>query len=160
MDTQHGLKKTVLWILLLGCLLVETKFILFKRSPHYYKIYFAHEYSRNTIKEGWKHANLKPFATISLFYNSRRMREEYKYDNIGGNIIGFIPLGILLPIIFLSLRKIWKTVFIVFCISLFFETTQLLTGLGVFDVDDLILNTAGGLIGYLIYLIIKRVAAT
>ena len=87
------------------------------------------------------------------------MREEYKYDNIGGNIIGFIPFGILLPVLFLSLRKIWKTVFTVFCISLLFETTQLLTGLGVFDVDDLILNTAGGLLGYIIYLTIRKIAA-
>ena len=41
-------------------------------------------------------------------------------------------------------------------LSLAFETTQLLTGLGVFDVDDIILNTSGGALGYIIYAIIKK----
>ena len=157
MTDYHKVQRVVLWILLVCCLLVLTKYILFKRSPRYYKNYFAHEYSRKVIEEGWKHANLKPFSTISLFYRSKRLREEYKYDNIGGNIIGFVPLGILLPALFLSIRGIWRIALVCFCISLLFETTQLLTGLGSFDVDDIILNTLGGIIGYLVFLGLKRI---
>ena len=44
----------------------------------------------------------------------------------------------------------------VFCISLLFELFQLYTGIGVFDVDDLLLNTCGGMIGYLLYKIARR----
>lgn len=157
MSGYHKVQRSILWVLLVCCLLVLTKYILFKRSPHYYKNYFAHEYSRKVIRDGWKHANLKPFSTISLFYRSKRLREEYKYDNIGGNIIGFMPLGILLPALFLSFRSIWRIALAAFCISLLFETTQLLTGLGSFDVDDIILNTAGGIAGYVVYLILKKI---
>jgi glycopeptide antibiotics resistance protein len=138
-------------------MLILTKYILFKRSPHYYKNYFSHEYSRKVIRDGWKHANLKPFSTIFLFYRSKRLREEYKYNNIGGNIIGFVPLGILLPALFLSLRSFWKIGLISFCISLLFETTQLFTGLGSFDVDDIILNTTGGIAGYLLFLLLVKI---
>lgn len=157
MSGYQTVQRFILWVLLVCCLLVLTKYILFKRSPHYYKNYFAHEYSRKVIKEGWKHANLKPFSTISLFYRSKRLREEYKYDNIGGNIIGFVPLGILLPALFLSFRSIWKIALASFFISLLFETTQLLTGLGSFDVDDIILNTTGGLLGYVVYLGLRKI---
>ena len=46
--------------------------------------------------------------------------------------------------------------FFVFCISLLFESFQLVTGVGIFDVDDLLLNTTGGIIGYILYAIAKR----
>jgi len=157
MSGYHQIQRIILWFLLVCCLLVLTKYILFKRSPEYYKNYFAHQDSHKVISDGWKHANLKPFSTIYLFYKSKRLREEYKYDNIGGNIIGFMPLGILLPALFFSLRNIWRVALASFCISLIFETTQLLTGLGSFDVDDIILNTAGGVLGYIVYLALKKI---
>jgi glycopeptide antibiotics resistance protein len=157
MKGQEKIQRFLLWMLLLFCLLVLTKYILFKKSPHYYKNYFAHQYSKQKIKDGWKQANLKPFSTISLFYKSRRLREEYKYNNLGGNIIGFIPLGILLPMLFVWLRNFWKIILAGIFISLAFETTQLLTGLGVFDIDDIILNTTGAIIGYIVYLILKKI---
>ena len=156
MRSYNKIQRFLLWFLLVCCLLLLTKYILFKRSPHYYKNYFAHEYSRKVIRDGWKHANLKPFSTIYLFYRSKRLREEYKYINIGGNIIGFVPLGILLPALFLSLRNLWKIALISFCISLLFETTQLLTGLGSFDVDDMILNTTGGILGYILFFLLRK----
>jgi len=89
-------------------------------------------------------------------FSSPRVSSEYSYKNIGGNIIGFIPLGILLPMVFPFLRRWWRLTLCVFCLSLSFETFQLLTGVGVFDVDDLILNTTGGLIGYIFYVVGKR----
>ena len=157
MSGYHQIQRIVLWVLLVCCLLVLTKYILFKRSPEYYKNYFAHEYNRKVIRDGWKHANLKPFSTIYLFYRSKRLREEYKYDNIGGNIVGFVPLGILLPALFFVFRSFWRIALTSFCISLLFETTQLLTGLGSFDVDDIILNTTGGILGYIVYLGLKKI---
>jgi len=156
MSSYHQIQRIVLWILLVCCLLILTKYILFKRSPEYYKNYFAHQYSRKVISDGWRHANLKPFTTISLFYRSKRLREEYKYDNLGGNIVGFMPLGFLFPALFFGFRSFWRVTLICFCISLVFETTQLLTGLGSFDVDDIILNTVGGIAGYIVYLGLKK----
>ena len=137
---------------LLFCMLILSKYILFKKSPRYYKHYFAHEYKRYHVKEGWETANLQPFSTIRLF-SSKRVSAEYSYKNIGGNIIGFIPLGIFLPLLFSFLRRFARLTITVFLVSLLFETTQLVAGIGVFDVDDLILNTAGGMLGYMLFAI-------
>lgn len=139
------------WALLLTCLLVLSKYILFKKSPRYYKNYFNREYRQYKVKEGWAKANLAPFSTIRLF-SSRRVTTEYSYKNIGGNIIGFVPLGILLPLLFGVCRNFFLLAGAIFFTSLSFELVQLLLGTGVFDVDDLILNTAGGIAGYLLFI--------
>jgi len=44
-------------------------------------------------------------------------------------------------------------------LSVFYECTQLLTGIGIFDVDDMILNTSGTLVGVLIFYGIKSLFA-
>jgi glycopeptide antibiotics resistance protein len=142
--------KILLWLALVGCMFILSKYILFKKNPRYYKHYFSHEYKRYKVSEGWERANLKPFSTIRLF-SSKRVSTEYRYKNIGGNIIGFLPLGILLPLLFPLLKKIGWLTGAVFLLSLLFELTQLIAGIGVFDVDDLILNTAGGIAGYILY---------
>ena len=156
MNLSSFAAKFFLSVLLLGCLLVLTKFIVFKNSPSYYKNYFRAEFSRNSYKKGLAKANFKPFATLKLMQNSH-LREEYKIANLAGNVAGFVPLGILLPLLFPFLRSLWKTMIAVFFISLGFETVQLVTDLGIFDVDDLILNTTGGIAGYLLYAVTRGI---
>jgi hypothetical protein len=79
------------WVLLLVFLLVLTKVILFKGSPRYYKNYFRTAYHHYKIQEGVKKGNFIPFATIKLFSGSRRMRTEYKVENLLGNILILLP---------------------------------------------------------------------
>ena len=154
MEIRNKGMKIILWIVLIASILVLSRYILFKKGLTYHEQHFTKEYKRYSIKQGWKNANTKPFSTIRLYsYGHVTAREKYK--NIGGNIVGFIPLGILLPLLFVRLRGLISVTSIVFFISLLFETTQLVTGLGVFDVDDLILNTAGGVAGYIIFFILK-----
>ena len=76
------------------------------------------------------------------------MDTEYQYKNLGGNLLGFVPLGILLPLLFRRFNSLFSVTALVFVVSLSYELIQLCTGLGIFDVDDLILNTAGGVIGF------------
>lgn len=71
------------------------------------------------------------------------------------NLLMFVPLGIYLHYYFHCSFK--KTVFISFLLSLFFELTQLSglyfiypRGYRLFDVDDLMINTVGGVVGYLL----------
>jgi glycopeptide antibiotics resistance protein len=144
------LVRRILWVLFIICLLVLARYILFKNPPHYYKAFFTGEHNKEVIMSGWKKSNLTPFETIRLYYR-RGVRSIDMYKNIGGNILGFVPLGILLPLLFVSLRSWWKTTLTIFIISVLFETTQLITGWGFFDVDDMILNTTGGLIGYILF---------
>lgn len=70
--------------------------------------------------------------------------------NVLGNIIWFIPLGILLSTLFEKMN-VWKTLMISFIVSLSIEILQYLFYTGVSDIDDLIFNIVGGICGYYIY---------
>ena len=76
--------------------------------------------------------------------------------NIIGNITMFIPVGLVWPLCFKKLDTIGKTVLVGAGFSLFIEITQLPFYDRCSDIDDLILNTTGILIGALIYFCIKR----
>ena len=75
------------------------------------------------------------------------MNSEYKQNNLLGNLLGFVPFGFLFPLLLPWFRNFFKILFAGFLLSLFYESAQLLFGLGISDVDDLILNTAGTIIG-------------
>ena len=76
--------------------------------------------------------------------------------NIIGNITMFIPVGLVWPLCFKKLDTIGKTVLVGAGFSLFIEITQLPFYDRCSDIDDLIMNTTGILIGALIYFSIKR----
>ena len=67
------------------------------------------------------------------------------------NILLFIPFGILVPLIFEKMRKFYKVTILGFSMSLIIEIVQLITKRGHFELDDILLNTLGTIIGYLIY---------
>lgn len=63
----------------------------------------------------------------------------------------FVPLGILIPMVTTKCKTFWKTVLTAILLSTSIETIQLLTGLGIFELDDILGNTIGTMIGYGIY---------
>lgn len=67
------------------------------------------------------------------------------------NVLLFVPFGVLIPLIWQKFRKAYKTAILGFIISLIIESAQLITHRGYFELDDIILNTLGTFIGYLIY---------
>ncbi|MES1214055.1 MAG: VanZ family protein [Bacteroidota bacterium] len=154
-NPQDKFLRILTWALLLFCMMVLTRYILFKGGVDHYKTYFTNFDGKRTVRWGVKRANFVPFSTLRYFYSVRK-RYSYVAKNILGNIIGFIPLGVLLPILFVRLQRAGRTIGAVFLVSLSFETIQLITDLGVFDVDDLLLNTVGGAIGYLLYSFSKK----
>ena len=94
------------------------------------------------------------------------LSEDYGRDVVGiraflanlfGNVLAFMPFGFFMPILRLRLRKWYCMLGMTFLLSLMIEITQLLTRVGSFDVDDLILNTSGGILGYLLFYIINKV---
>lgn len=73
---------------------------------------------------------------------------ERAWLNVLLNIALFVPLGILLPLIWKRLQR-WHLMLLVgFGTSLFVEISQLLKGSGLFDVDDLFTNTLGTMVGF------------
>lgn len=131
------------------------KMILFKRPPSYYYNHFIYNYDWGMIRSNWRRANLVPFKTIMLFINSNLAMRDI-VGNLLGNILGFIPFGILVPMLFPIIATLKKLLQAAFVISLLFELLQLIFVLGSFDVDDLMLNTIGAAMGYYIYYTDKK----
>ena len=77
--------------------------------------------------------------------------------NIFGNVVGFIPFGYILPIIDHRLRNWLLIVVNGFSLSLCVEVAQLIFRVGSFDVDDLMLNTLGALLGYILFWICNEI---
>ncbi len=75
---------------------------------------------------------------------------------VGLNVIMTIPFGFLFPLVKNRNAKLLKTVLYTFILSLSIELLQpLINGFRSADITDLINNTIGGIIGYIIYLIFK-----
>lgn len=66
------------------------------------------------------------------------------------NILLFVPFGLLVPLRFRFLRKFWILVLLGFGFSLFIEVTQCVTLLGCMEGSDLVHNTIGAGLGYLL----------
>ena len=100
--------------------------------------------------------NLTPFSTIKAYWNVvvYRTNDDYLvhcFINLAGNVLLFIPAGWLLPKVFPRQRNFFR--FFATCTGLIFlvESLQLFTLLGSFDIDDVILNLAGMILGFLVY---------
>lgn len=90
--------------------------------------------------------NLIPFVHLFEYDTKKEL-----LLNIIGNAAMFIPSGIVLPIIYKKLNSFWKVVGVGALISLCIELIQLPFFERTTDIDDLLLNTFGVAIGYLIY---------
>ena len=75
--------------------------------------------------------------------------------NVVGNILVFVPFGMSLPALFSKCKSLFATTILTFEFSLCVELIQLLTKVGSFDVDDLLLNTIGGICGFLMYMVYR-----
>lgn len=103
--------------------------------------------------------NLVPFAEIKRFitYRGGAIENVSFMLNIVGNVVAFIPFGMLIR--WARNKKTRALVALLYSLSftLLIEIVQYITKLGVFDVDDIIMNTLGGMIGYLLYYITARI---
>lgn len=101
--------------------------------------------------------NLVLFDEIKRYIKYRNILGNQLFiTNIAGNIVGFIPFGLMLPFLSNKYANCFFVTLLSFEFSLFIELTQLLLRIGSFDVDDLLLNTCGGFIGCMIYYITRH----
>ncbi len=122
-----------------------------------YFLFFSDGYGRTTMYETFRY-NLEPFKEIKRFYiYSARVGLIASVTNIAGNVVAFMPFGALIRWVRNKKTSVFVAVGYTFLFSLCIELVQLVTRVGVFDVDDLILNTAGGLIGYIGYYILASI---
>lgn len=122
-----------------------------------YFVFFSDRYGRLEGYSEYRY-NLTPFMEIHRYLEySDYFTWENLITNLAGNILVFSPMGILIPIFMKRRVGILYIGGASFLLSFFIETVQLVFKIGVFDVDDLMMNTAGGLIGYLVYRISQTV---
>ncbi|MCL6443858.1 MAG: VanZ family protein [Alicyclobacillus sp.] len=104
--------------------------------------------------------NLIPFRTIRSTLAMGSVFHDF-YD-LGGNILLFVPFGFLLPLIFKNQNRLVSVVFLGFCATLTVESAQFMISYVIgysyrhFDVDDLILNTLGTMMGYAAFRVLVR----
>ncbi|MBQ1260292.1 MAG: VanZ family protein [Clostridia bacterium] len=96
--------------------------------------------------------NLIPFVYL---FDYETVREVML--NLLGNSLMFVPVGIVYPIVYKKLNTHVKVIAAGIGFSLAIELLQLPFFDRVSDVDDLILNSLGYVLGYLIYLLVKRI---
>ncbi|NRT72957.1 VanZ family protein [Clostridium beijerinckii] len=95
--------------------------------------------------------NLIPFYSIKEYiFSSSVSIKKFAFGNVVGNIAIFIPLGAYL-LLFKNDKRIIINLLFVFIVSLSVEIIQGIFGIGASDIDDIILNCLGGLIGILGY---------
>ncbi|MFI8916828.1 VanZ family protein [Streptomyces sp. NPDC053513] len=95
------------------------------------------------------HSNLTPGRSIEHYLNQPGFVETVK--QLGGNIALGVPLGILLPLLSRKTRGLLRVALVTATTMLLVELVQgaLITGRA-FDIDDVLLNTTGALLGYLL----------
>uniref|UniRef100_UPI004056C2A5 VanZ family protein n=1 Tax=Agathobacter sp. TaxID=2021311 RepID=UPI004056C2A5 len=121
-----------------------------------YVLFFAEMFGR-TEHPGEYRYNLTLFQEIGRYYRLgiRWNRWRLFILNVIGNIGVFIPFGIFIPTLFSRCKNVFLTIILTLQMSLAVEVIQLVTQVGSFDVDDLLLNTIGGLCGYIIWFLFR-----
>lgn len=98
--------------------------------------------------------NLIPFKTMVEYLHSN-YNPRIIFTNLIGNIAAFLPMGLLSPLIFKRINSFKKITWIIFISSLTIEISQYILGVGTTDIDDIILNTLGGIVGFCLYSFFK-----
>lgn len=102
--------------------------------------------------------NLTPFKEIA---RTIHVQSSHNLINLFGNIAIFIPYGSFIGLMSRSKGLSFSGAFFrSFGLSLSLESAQILFAIGSFDVDDLILNSSGGLIGYIALQLFVRLTGT
>ena len=112
--------------------------------------------SMDTGEDYWlqvsRNLNLRPLQTIRHQWRLLNMDKDWAVRsgvvNIYGNVLMFVPLGLLLPWISSWLRRLWRTLLASAAMITAVEIAQLLSLRGFGDVDDLLLNLIGCTLGY------------
>lgn len=122
-----------------------------------YFLFFAESTGR-TFEGRTYHYNLVLFKEIKRFITYRHsLGITAVVLNLFGNIAAFIPFGMFLPILHPRFRSAIYMLLLTMEFSLAVELLQLVAKVGSFDVDDLLLNTLGGMLGYLAYKILDGI---
>ncbi|MDF2628320.1 MAG: hypothetical protein K0R39_2151 [Symbiobacteriaceae bacterium] len=140
-------RRWLLWVATLVYFAALLRVILFKYS-HSFQVMLG-SVDRPPLSERIRFINLVPFRSIA-FYLTTDLNPWIAVENLAGNLLAFVPLGFLVPLLFPRLNKGWHTAAVSFAVSLSLEMVQLLTAMGQFDIDDLLVNVLGAIVGWML----------
>ncbi len=100
-------------------------------------------FSRGANFKGW--INFRLFSDYVNAWNNWSLSE---LQLIIFNMLMFMPLGFLLPMLGKRLRRFTPVLITTILVTVFVETTQMLTGTGIFELNDIFHNTIGSIAGY------------
>ena len=112
-------------------------------------LFFSHR------EAGAASSNFVPFREIKRYLFSENIPVKLAAQNLLGNILLFVPLGIYLRLLFRG-RGAAAVILLTALASALAEYIQLRLGLGSCDVDDVILNSLGGAAGSALYSLLRR----
>ena len=101
-------------------------------------------------------ANFRLFKTVRMYIVYRDRLNSF--ENLFGNVAIFIPFGALLPWVDSRFAAWWKVLVNAFLFVAGIEVFQLFSSFGAFDVDDLLLNCFGAMLGYWGWLVFRKKA--
>ncbi len=99
----------------------------------------------------WSTSNFVPFTEMFRYSFGSRLFIK----NVIGNIILFMPYGFFMGY-YLKLDKFKSIFLLILLVSLSIETTQLMIG-RVFDIDDILLNMVGGILGFYFFKVLYAI---
>ena len=142
---------------LVGCLiarLVFRKQLNMKRILSYtlFFVYLFILLVTAVFEREW-HTFDTPQINLTPLYDLRSdlVRQEHAILMLVLNTLIFVPWGVLLPVLYRPFRKFWWIFLAGLGLSLAIEVTQYFGKIGIFETDDLIFNTLGTILGFLLY---------
>lgn len=139
-------EKMAIWIIFLGYMLIL-----------FYLVFAAPEYGRQISRKSY---NLVPLKTIRNYLKYRSIvGNQVFYTNIWGNIVVFMPFGGLWTFLHEKrfIRSLCHTFLMALGVTVFIELAQYAFSVGSLDIDDVLLNVIGALIGWSIYWIYRLI---
>ncbi len=135
---KFPMKRVMLWCMFLGYLFMVMGVTMLSRGNFYgnariYPLFYSY-------KDAWNDFSMIEWRNIIL------------------NILMFVPMGILAPLLFRKLDCFWKVSLLGFGTTFTIEIFQLVLKRGIFEPDDLLGNTVGTMIGYGLYVLVKWVS--
>ncbi len=98
--------------------------------------------------------NLIPFHTLRIYWDN--LGSPFWMRNLFGNLGLLFPLGLLGPIALPVLGRWWRLALVAILYSATIEFTQLFIPDRSADVDDVIVNVFGAMLGFLVYVLVAR----
>ncbi|WP_027643593.1 VanZ family protein [Enterocloster clostridioformis] len=94
-------------------------------------------------------------VNIIPFHYDKKIGAAFHLTEVLENVLIFMPMGIYLQML-LSKAKFYAKIMVIAGTSLLLETTQYVLAIGRSDITDILTNTAGGLLGLVVYSMIVR----